>query len=87
MIATDKIHVVKFLKAHNLKVKDNRISMLFSDSVENPVYKNLWDLEFEPVLVKIEFELFNFPVCRDAGLNDSIHFHSLRHSFCSNLVI
>ena len=61
LIATDKVYVINFLKAYNLKVKDNKVSMLFSDSVDNPIYKNLWDLEFEPVLVKVEFELLNLP--------------------------
>ena len=62
LVAQDKIHVINFLKAHNLKVKDSKVSMLFSDTVENPVYKNLWLLNFEPALVKVEFELLNLPV-------------------------
>lgn len=61
LIAQDKVHVINFLRAYNLKVKGNRISMLFSDSFENPVYKNLWNLEFEPALVKVEFEILNLP--------------------------
>ena len=61
LIAQDKIHVINFLKAHNLKVKDNMVVMLFSENVEEPAFKNLWDLEFEPAMVKVEFEILNLP--------------------------
>jgi len=60
LVESDKHQIVQFLLAHNIRVK-NKISMLFSDGdideskLDQLEFRNLWELEYEPSLVKVEF--------------------------------
>ncbi len=61
LVDQDKIHIEKFLQYHNLKVKDNKVTILFSDgevdktTIHQQSFVNLWELQYEPSLVKVEF--------------------------------
>jgi hypothetical protein len=62
LVESDKNHIVQFLLAHNIKVK-NKITMLFSDGdvdenrMDQLSFTNLWELQYEPILVRVEFIL------------------------------
>jgi hypothetical protein len=58
LVSIDKQHVINFLKACNIKVKYNKVRMVFSDRVEKP-FKELWELKLEPQVVKVEFTIHN----------------------------
>ena len=58
VVKVDKQHIINYLKAYNLKIV-GKISMLFSEDLENPQCKNLWDLKVEPAIVKTEFKIQN----------------------------
>lgn len=61
LVEEDINHTIQFLKSHNLKVKGNKVTMLFSDGevdetkLDQLSFTNLWELEYEPSLVKVEF--------------------------------
>jgi len=61
LIAQDQIHIINFLLAHNLKVKNNQVTLLFSDGdvdetkLDQLSFVNLWELQYEPSLVRAEF--------------------------------
>jgi hypothetical protein len=60
LVEQDCRQVIKFLQANNLKVK-NKVEMLFSDgevdesTIEQQTFVNLWELQYEPSLVKVKF--------------------------------
>ena len=41
LIEGDRLNIINFLKAFNLKVKGNQITILFSENLEKPRYKQL----------------------------------------------
>jgi hypothetical protein len=61
LVKQDCEQVIKFLSAYNLKVKHNKVEMLFSDgevdesNLNNIHFTNLWELQYEPSLVKVGF--------------------------------
>lgn len=59
LIEGDRLNIINFLKAFNLKVKGNQITILFSENLEKPRYKQLWEVDGEPSVVKVEFTLNN----------------------------
>lgn len=58
VVKVDKAHIINYLKAYNLKIS-GKISMLYSEDLENPQYKDLWKLKVEPSVVKTEFKIQN----------------------------
>jgi hypothetical protein len=58
VVKVDKQHIINYLKAYNLKIS-GKISILFSGDLENPQYKQLWELGVEPAIVKTEFKIQN----------------------------
>jgi hypothetical protein len=60
LVESDKNHIVQFLLAHNIQVR-NKITMLFSDGdvdenrIDQLSFTNLWELQYEPSLIKVEF--------------------------------
>ncbi len=63
LVESDKKSVVKILKSLGLEVFDNKVVMHFSDGEIDESkfaqldFMNLWELEFEPSLVKVEFTI------------------------------
>ncbi len=63
LVESDKKSVIKFLEAHGLKVANNQIELLFSDGevdeskLDQLSFMNLWELEFEPSLLRVEFTI------------------------------
>jgi hypothetical protein len=63
LVNEDKQHIINFLKHHNIKVKNNEVSLLFSDgevdeaTIDQQAFINLWELQYEPSLVKVEFTI------------------------------
>jgi hypothetical protein len=55
----DRQHIIAFLMTFNLKVKGNQVSILFSENLEKPEFKDLWESESEPEVVKVEFIISN----------------------------
>lgn len=61
LVVQDKNHIINFLLAHNLKVKNNQVTLLFSDgevdgsTIDKQSFVDLWKLQYEPSLVKVEF--------------------------------
>ena len=61
LVESDKHHIIQFLLAHNIKVKNNQVTLLFNDGdvdetkLDQLEFKNLWELQYEPSLVRIEF--------------------------------
>jgi len=61
LVKEDKQHIINFLQAHNFKVKNNQVTLLFSDGevdeskLDQLEFQNLWELEYEPSLVRVEF--------------------------------
>ena len=58
VVKVDKQHIINYLKAYNLKIS-GKISMVFSENLDNPQYKDLWKLKVEPTVVKTEFKIQN----------------------------
>jgi hypothetical protein len=60
LVESDKKNCLAFLKANNIRL-NNKISMLFSDGdvdeskMDQLSFTNLWELQLEPSLVKVEF--------------------------------
>ena len=61
LVEIDKQHIIQYLQYHNLKVKDNKVTMLFSDgevdesTIDQQIFVNLSELEYEVSIVKAEF--------------------------------
>lgn len=53
LVESDKHHIIQFLLAQNLKVKEGEVSLHYSEGEGEP-YLNLWEVE-EPHLVRAEF--------------------------------
>ncbi len=59
LVEGDKQHIINFLKAFDLNTKGNQISILFSEDLEKPDYLQLWQIDGEPGVVKVEFSISN----------------------------
>ena len=63
LVESDKKAVIKILEYHRLKVVENKIEMLFSDSdvdiskLEQTKFKELHQLKYEPSIVYLKFRL------------------------------
>jgi hypothetical protein len=61
VVDQDKQHIINYLLTFNLKVKNNEVSLLFSDgevdesTMDQQSFVNLWKLQYEPSLVRVEF--------------------------------
>jgi len=54
LVEFDKLHIVQFLLAHNIRVKGGEVNLFYSEGEGEP-YLNLWELQVEPHLVRAEF--------------------------------
>jgi hypothetical protein len=66
LVESDKYHIIQFLLAHNIRVKEGEINLLYSEGEGEP-YLNLWELQVEPHLVTA-----NFMIERPQDLNSNI---------------
>ena len=61
VVNQQKTFIINFLKNLNLKVKNNEVSLLFSDgevdeaTINKQSFTNLWELNYEPSLVRLHF--------------------------------
>ena len=61
LVQHDCKQAINFLESHSLKVKDNKVEILFSDGevdeskLDQQKFVNLWELQYEPSLIKVEF--------------------------------
>lgn len=61
VVNQQKAFIINHLNQLNLKIKNNQVSLLFSDgdvneaTINKQSFTNLWELQYEPSLVKAEF--------------------------------